>query len=200
MVLVVDDDRAIRDSLESLLTSRGYGFRSHAEADDFFQAGLPSGPACLLLDHKLGKGVDGTQVYQKIRELGWDLPTIFLTAHWNVQLVVTAIRAGVDGFLAKPFDPEELIKSVNHALDQSLNMQRNRNEVLEARARMATLTSREQEIVGLVTNGFLNKEIADRLGLAVVTVKVHRGRAMKKLGAGNPAELAKIATLAGQMS
>lgn len=122
---------------------------------------------------------------------------IFLTAHWNVQSVVTAIRAGLDGFLAKPFDPEELIKTVGYALLRAVDLTRKRNEVSNARGRMATLTPREREIVGLVTRGLLNKEIADQLSLTLVTVKVHCGRAMKKPGAGNPAELARIVMLAG---
>lgn len=194
---MLDDDQAIRCSLEALLTARGYGFRAYAAPEDLFHSGQPSDPACLLLDHQLGNGVNGVQVYQKMREMGWDMPTIFLTAHWNVQSVVTAIRAGLDGFLAKPFDPEELIKTVDYALLRAVDLTRKRNEVSNARGRMATLTPREREIVGLVTRGLLNKEIADQLSLALVTVKVHRGRAMKKLGAGNPAELARIVMLAG---
>jgi FixJ family two-component response regulator len=196
IVLVLDDDVEIRTSLETLLTARGYGFRAHAEPEDFFTAGQPSGPACLLLDHQLGNGVDGVQVYQKMRDNGWVLPTIFLTAHWNVQSVVAAIRTGVDGFLAKPFDPSELVAAVEHALRLSDDLHHNRDSVASARVRMATLTAREAEIVRLVLSGLLNKEIADQLSLALVTVKVHRGRAMKKLGAGNPAELAKIVLLA----
>lgn len=197
LVLILDDDPNVRGSLGAMLTARGYGFRSYAEPDDLYQDGQPSEPACLLLDHHLGNGVDGGQVYQKMREMGWDMPTIFLTAHWNVQSVVTAIRAGLDGFLAKPFDPEELIGVVDAALQRAVDLMQERNEVLDARGRMATLTPREREIVDLVTGGLLNKEIADHLRIALVTVKVHRGRAMKKLGAGNPAELAKIVMLAG---
>jgi FixJ family two-component response regulator len=199
-VLVLDDDHVVRGSLKSLLTAHGYSFLSYAEPQEFFRSGEPARPACLLLDHQLGNGIDGIQVYQKMRESGWDLPTIFLTAHWNVQSVVTAIRTGVDGFLAKPFDPDELLQAVEHAMQQANDLHHNRHDASSARVRMATLSSREREIVDLVMSGLLNKEIADRLGLAVVTVKVHRGRAMKKLGAGNPAELAKIVILAGQIS
>jgi FixJ family two-component response regulator len=197
MVLVLDDDPVVRSSLNALLTARGYGFLSFATADELFESGQPTEPACLLLDHHLGLGLDGAQVYQKMRENGWELPTIFLTAHWNVQSVVTAIRSGVDGFVVKPFDPEELIKAVDHAMKQAFDQQWSRSEILETRERMATLTPREREVVSLVTGGLLNKEIADQLGLALVTVKVHRGRAMKKLGAGNSAELVKIMLLAG---
>lgn len=195
-VLVLDDDPSIRNSLKKLLTANGFNVRSHAEPDHLFAAGPPQGTACLLLDHQLGNGVTGVQVHQQMLERGWDLPTIFLTAHWNVHSVVSAMRAGADGFLAKPFDPVELIKAVEDALRRACARLRNHDEIADAHARMATLTVREREVVGLVTTGLLNKEIADRLSLAIVTVKVHRSRAMQKLNAGNPAELAKIATLA----
>ncbi len=192
----MDDDLSIRSSLEKLLSANGYKVRSHSEPDGLFDAGPPQGTACLLLDHQLGNGVTGVQVHQQMLERGWDLPTIFLTAHWNVHSVVSAMRAGADGFLAKPFDPVELIKAVEGALERAGERLRNHDQVADARARMATLTQREREIVGLVTSGLLNKEIADQLNLALVTVKVHRSRAMQKLNAGNPAELARIATLA----
>jgi FixJ family two-component response regulator len=195
-VLLLDDDSSIRSSLEKLLSANGYKVRSHSEPDGLFAAGPPQGTACLLLDHQLGNGVTGVQVHQRMLERGWDLPTIFLTAHWNVHSVVSAMRAGADGFLAKPFDPVELVKAVEGALQRACDRLRNSQRVAEARARMATLTPREREIVGLVTTGLLNKEIADQLDLALVTVKVHRSRAMQKLSAGNPAELARIATLA----
>lgn len=196
-VLVLDDDPVIRSSLKAMLTAHGYGFLCFAEAGELFKFGQPTGLACLLLDYHLGDGLDGAQVYQKMRENGWDLPTIFLTAHWSVQSVVMAMRSGMDGFLVKPFDPEELINAVDHAMQAAVDMQRSRSQVLGAREQMASLTPREREIVALIVDGLLNKEIADQLGLALVTVKVHRGRAMKKLGAGNPAELAKIVLLAG---
>jgi FixJ family two-component response regulator len=198
-VLILDDDPHIRRSLETLLTAYGYRIRSHAEPDDFFRAGPPRGPACLLLDQQLGKGVTGVQVHQKMLEYGWDLPTVFLTAHWDVQLVVDAMREGADGFLAKPFDPAELIKAVERALRGAGDRVHDRQKIIEARGRMASLTERERQIVGMVTSGLLNKEIADQLNLAVVTVKVHRSRAMRKTGAGNPAELARIVTLAAMV-
>lgn len=196
---MLDDDQSIRSSLEILLKAHGYKVRSHAEPDGLFAAGPPTGTACLLLDHQLGNGVTGVQVHQQMLERGWDFPTIFLTAHWNVHSVVTAMRAGADGFLSKPFDPAELIKAVKDALQRACERLRDHHQIADARARMATLTNREREVVSLVTTGLLNKEIADRLNLALVTVKVHRSRAMQKLNAGNPAELAKIATLAAMV-
>ena len=196
-VLVLDDDRFIRTGLERLLTAHGYHVRLHAEPDELFRVGLPTVPACLLLDNQLGDGMSGVQVHEELLRRGWFIPTVFLTAHWNVQLVVNAMRSGADGFLTKPFDPAELVDAVALALQRSRARQQKEFAVAEARAKVASLTPREREIVRLVDQGMLNKEIADQLDLALITVKVHRGRAIHKLGAGNSAELVHIAELAG---
>lgn len=200
MVLVLDDDQSVRESLELLLKAHGYLVRAHKDPEDLFHCGFPNMPSCLLLDHQLGNGVTGVQVHHQMLERGWALPTIFLTAHWNVKSVVNAIHAGADDFIAKPFDPVELMKAVKNALQHSGERYQKSRQVIKARANVATLTPREREIVDMVTAGLLNKEIADKLGIALITVKVHRGRSMKKLGAGNPAELAKIITLANTAS
>jgi len=199
-VLVLDDDRFIRTGLERLLSAHGYKVRLHAEPEGLFRDGLPSVPSCLLLDNQLGEGMTGVQVHEELLRRGWFIPTVFLTAHWNVQLVVNAMRAGADGFLTKPFDPAELVDAVALALQRSRTKQQGEFAAAEARVRVASLTPREREIVRLVVTGLLNKEIADQLDLALITVKVHRGRAMHKLGAGNPAELVHIAELAGLTS
>ena len=196
-VLVLDDDPSVLAGLERLLTTSGYRVRLHSTPEEFFRAGLPKVPSCLLLDNHLGDGMSGVEVHAEIIRLGWKLPTVFLTAHWNVQSVVKAMRDGADGFVTKPVDPKELLDAVSTAL-RGVRM-RSAEDMLdeEIRSRAATLTKREIEIIRLVVKGLLNKEIADQLGLALVTVKLHRGRAMKKLGAGNPYELARFATLAG---
>lgn len=199
-VLVLDDDPSVLASLERLLSTMGYRVRLHSTPDDFFRAGFPKFPACLLLDNHLGEGMTGVEVHAEIIRRGWKLPTVFLTAHWNVQSVVKAMRDGADGFVTKPVDTKELLDAVRTAF-RNVRI-RAVEELLddEIRSRAASLTKRELEIVRLVVKGLLNKEIADQLGLAVVTVKLHRGRAMKKLGAGNPYELARFASLLGLCS
>lgn len=199
-VLVLDDDHAILGGLERLLSGHGYRVRLFSESEDFFRAGIPSVPACLILDNQLNNGMTGLQVHAELQRRGWEIPTVFLTAHWNVQSVVSAMRAGADGFLTKPFDPTELVEAVAQALERARERHNGNRLAADARSRAASLTIREREIVCLVVSGLLNKEIADQLDLALVTVKVHRGRAMQKLGAGNPAELARIAALAGLVS
>ena len=199
-VLVLDDDRFIRTGLERLLTAHGYKVRLHADPEELFRDGVPTVPACLLLDNQLGEGMTGVQVHEELLRRKWFIPTVFLTAHWNVQFVVNAMRAGADGFITKPFEPAELVDAVALALQRSRSKQQGGFAAAEARVRVASLTPREREIVRLVVTGLLNKEIADQLDLALITIKVHRGRAMHKLGAGNPAELVHIAELAGMIS
>lgn len=197
LVIVLDDDPAILTSLKNLLTAHGHSVRLHTTPEDLIQAGMPDVPACLLLDHQLADGVLGTDVHADLQERGWELPTIFLTAHWSLQSVVEAMRAGADGFLAKPYETEKLLREISHALDSSHVLMRTNSKLNDLRARAESLTPRERAIVSLVTTGLLNKEIADQLDLALVTIKVHRGRAMRKLGAGNAAELAHLAAMAG---
>lgn len=197
MVLVLDDDRSVVNGLERLLSAHGYKVRAFMESEDLFRGGAPREPACLILDNQLSDGMTGMQVHQEMQRRGWEIPTVFLTAHWNVQSVVNAMRAGADGFLTKPFEPSELLSAVSEALDRARRKMHEDQFATDVRRRSASLTQREKEVVKLVVAGKLNKEIADVLNLALVTVKVHRGRAMRKLGAGNAAELARIAGLCG---
>ena len=197
MVIVLDDDRSLLSGLERLLLAHGYDVRLHATAEDFFQAGMPEVSACLLLDNQLDGGTTGVEVHEELQRRGWNLPTIFLTAHWNVAAVVKAMREGADDYLTKPFDPADLVAVLKRSFQRSQAMRRDADQAAAARALCAKLTPRERDVVRLVVKGMINKEIAAKLGLALVTVKVHRGHAMRKLDAGNPAELTRIATLAG---
>lgn len=199
-VLVLDDEPSVLRGLDRLLRAHGYQTRLHQTPDTLFAEGMPEVPACLLLDNNLNHGATGIQVHAEIVRLGWNVPTVFLTGHWNVQEVVSAIRAGADGFLTKPYDPDELLRNVAEALERSRSHVVKVKTETVATLRAAKLTAREREVVCLVVAGKLNKEIASELNLALVTVKVHRGRAMRKLGAGNAADLVRIANLAGLCS
>ena len=197
LVLILDDEPSVLESLTRLLTVHDYQVSPYTEPAELFLDGRPSVPSCLILDHHLGNGVTGVQVYEEMGKRGWDIPTVFLTAFWDIKLVVSAMRSGADGFLSKPFEPEELVVAVEQALQSAIDRHQDGMDADALRECAASLTPREREIVSLVVQGLLNKEIADKLELALVTIKVHRGRAMHKLGAGNPAELARIAALAG---
>jgi FixJ family two-component response regulator len=196
-VVAVDDDPNVLKGLERLLTTHGYRVRLHQDPAEFLATGPPAGPACLLLDNQLQASMTGVQVHAEVVRRGWNLPTIFLTAHWSVQSVVTAVRAGADGYLTKPYEAAELLKAIKEALQRARATHRQNQHKAAALARAATLTKRERQIACLVLDGKMNKEIADELDLALVTVKVHRGRAMSKLGVANAAELASFARLAG---
>jgi FixJ family two-component response regulator len=196
LVLVLDDDPAAVLSLSRLLTAHGHEVRGYQRADDFFNAGFPPLPACLLLDQHLG-AVKGTDVHAEMKRRGWELPIIFLTADWDTRTVVRAMQGGAVDYLVKPFDPDELVALVWRAIQRSSESEAAARKLEETRRRAGTLTERERAVVHMVAAGLLNKEISDRLGLALITVKVTRSKAMMKLGAKNTADLVRIAALAG---
>lgn len=195
--MVLDDDQAVLIGIERLLSHENYHVKGFLHCEDLFKFGQPRLPACLILDNQLGDGMTGVDVHAEIIRRGWNIPVLFLTAHWDAQSIVRAIRSGADDFITKPFEPSELIEAVNGAIARARQQLEEASEIFQARLKAGRLTDREREIVRFVCSGMLNKEIADRLGLALVTVKVHRGRAMQKLGAGNPPELVRIASKAG---
>ena len=195
-VVVVDDDPNVLSGLECLLTTHGYRVRLHQDPAEFLAMGPPAAPACLLLDNQLGASMNGIQVHAEVVRQGWNLPTIFLTAHWSLESVVAAVRAGADGYLAKPYGAAALLIAIDEALQRARVTHHENQQKAAALALAATLTKRERQIACLVLDGKMNKEIADELDLALVTVKVHRGRAMSKLGVANAAELASFARVA----
>jgi len=196
LVLVVDDDAAVRASLERLLESNGFLVRSFGTGSELLATIAPAPPACLLLDQHL-IAEKGTDLLRQLQQAGWLLPTVFLTADWDIHTVVEAMRKGADNYLTKPYDPQELLEVVRLAMTRSVECATHETQLSELRLSFARLSPRERIIVSMVSKGMLNKQIADELGLALVTVKLHRGRAMKKLGAQNTADLARIAVQIG---
>ena len=199
-VWILDKDKDFTDRLQDLLEFHGYSVRTFSNAAELFDLGPPVEPVCLWLDFKLGNGVSGMEVHEKLRRLGWEIPTLFVAADWSVRMIVDAIRAGAEDFIPKPSADGELLDALKGAMSRARLLHRKNLVVAKAIERAATLTTRERQVVALVVSGLLNKEIADQLGLAIVTVKVHRARAMQKLQAGNPADLARIAALVGLVS
>ena len=196
-VVVLDGEGAELEALGNLLRASGHGVKLYHDAEALLERGLPRGPACLILDNDPQRGWSGLRIHAEILKRGWHLPTIFLCSHWNVQDVVKAIRAGACDCLPKPYDPAKLLASVGQAMGYAFSIWEAGMKSQLAAARAGMLTAREQEVVRLIIAGRLNKEIADQLGISLPTVKFHRSRAMRKIGAGNAAELASLSRLGG---
>lgn len=196
-VLLLTDDPRVRDDVTDMLAPRGYPLQVLAAPDEFWALGVPHTPTCLLCSHPMRNGVTGFDMLEKIQQRGFLVPTLLVAADWNVDLVVKAMKSGAVDFLTLPLDSDRLCSAVEQGLQEARQRWDLARAVAVAKARVASLDKREHEVVRLVLNGFLNKEIADYLNLALVTIKVYRARAMKKLGAGNAPEMVRVAGLAG---
>ncbi|OCI95591.1 DNA-binding response regulator [Rhizobium sp. AC27/96] len=195
-VYVIDDDPSVRDGLDSLLRSVGYDTRCFASPRDFLSHPRSEGPACIVLDVRM-PDASGLDFQDELTRLGNSIPIIFLTGHGDVPMSVRAMKAGAVEFLLKPFREQDLLDAIRQALD--LDRARLKKEVASAdlHERFASLTPREREVMALVARGLLNKQIAGEIGLSEITVKVHRGQAMRKMRADSVADLIRMADSLG---
>jgi FixJ family two-component response regulator len=191
-VIVVDDDFELREALANLFDSVGLDACLFGSAPELLQARLPEEPSCLVLDIRL-PGVSGLDFQAQLAKLGIHLPIVFMTGHGDIPMSVRAMKAGAVDFLAKPFRDQDMLDAVAIAIE----MDRGRRAVQQAagrlRNRYSALTPRESEVMRYVTKGLLNKQIAGEMGLADITVKVHRGSVMRKMGARSLADLVRMA-------
>jgi FixJ family two-component response regulator len=189
-VSVVDDDDLVLKSLERLLRSDGFTVRTFPSPHDYL-AQRPAGPGCVVLDMSM-PGLSGLELQKRLADSGDPCPVVFLSGRSDIPATVEAMKAGAVDFLTKPIERDKLLKSVRAALerDASDRAARERRDSISVRA--ASLTAREREVLDLVAEGLLNKQIAARLGTAEKTVKVHRARAMRKMGASSVAELVRL--------
>ena len=191
IVFVIDDDRMIRDGLQSLIRSVGLRVETFASAQDFLGAKRPDAPACLVLDVRM-PGLSGLDLQLKLRDDGIPIPIIFITGHGDIPMSVRAMKEGAHEFLTKPVRGQDLLDAVQKALASDRALRQERREANEIRARFESLTPREKEVLELVVAGLLNKQIADQLGMSELTVKTHRAHVMEKTQAESLAHLVRM--------
>jgi len=196
IVYVVDDDSAVRKGLARLLRSAGHQVTAFASAAEFLARDHHQGVGCIVLDVRM-PGVDGLALQANLAAQGVDLPIVFLTGHGDIPMSVKAMKQGAADFLTKPVDEAVLLNAVRQALLRHRSFQTERREAQAVRARVQSLTDRELKVLRWVISGARNKQIAAHLGIAEQTVKIHRGRVMKKLGLSTATELVKACQQAG---
>jgi FixJ family two-component response regulator len=190
-VFIVDDDPAICESLSDLMESAGLAARKFASAEQFLEACTPELAGCLVLDVRL-PGMTGMELQQKLVKSGLSIPIIIMTAHGDIPMVRNAMKAGAVEFLTKPFQDEELLTAIEQAFARDRAHRSAKSLERSIVDRWKTLSERERQVLEMVTAGMLNKQIADRLGLSLVTVKLYRRQVMEKMQAESLADLVKM--------
>jgi FixJ family two-component response regulator len=191
-VFVVDDDVSVRESLELLIRSAGWQPEIFASAQAFLDRPRVLAPSCLVLDVGL-PDLNGLDLQKRVAADRSDMPIIFITGYGDVPMTVQAMKAGAVEFLTKPFGDEVLLRAIGQALDRSRAALRHEEEIQSLRDGYASLTPREREVMALVVSGLSNKRVGRELGISLITVKAHRGKAMRKMTAGSLADLVTMA-------
>jgi FixJ family two-component response regulator len=196
VVLVIDDDASLREALSSLFRSVGLQVRTFGSAQEFLQNGAPDGPSCLVLDVRL-PGLSGLDFQAELAKADIHIPIVFMTGYGDIPMTVRAMKAGAVEFLPKPFRDQDMLDAVQIGLEQDRNRRKSAGDISKLKAAFDALTPREQEIMGYVTAGLMNKQIAGELKVSEITVKVHRGNVMRKMNAKSLAELVRMADALG---
>lgn len=193
-IYVVDDDPAVRTALSSLFRSVDYEVHTYGSADEFAASGSATGAGCLVLDIRLPR-VSGLDFQSQLADLGVTMPVVLMTGHGDIPMTVRGMKAGAIDFLPKPFREQDMLDAVALALARDIETRAERGQTDNLRVLYETLTQREREVVPRVAAGLMNKQIAFELGLSEITIKIHRSKAMRKLGAKTLADFVKMAEL-----
>jgi FixJ family two-component response regulator len=196
IVFVIDDDESMRRALTNLFESVGLRVEVFGSAPELLQSSLPDVASCLVLDVRL-PGVSGLDFQTELAKANIHIPIIFMTGHGDIPMSVRAMKAGAMDFLTKPFRQQEMLDAVSMAIERDRQRRKDEKVVSSARALFGTLTPREREVLSLVAAGLLNKQIAAEIGVAEITVKIHRGHIMKKMGTRSVADLVRITEMLG---
>ena len=196
VVFVIDDDESMRRGLTNLFESVGLRVEAFGSAPELLQRKLPDVPGCVVLDVRL-PGMSGLDFQDLLEKAAIHVPIVFMTGHGDIPMSVKAMKAGAADFLTKPFRQQEMLDAVTAAIERDRKRRKDEKIVSNLRALFDTLTPRERDILALVSAGLMNKQIAAELGIAEITVKIHRGRVMKKMGAKSLADLLRAAEILG---
>ena len=196
IVFVIDDDASMRDALSGLFRSVGLQVEVFGSASEFLQSKLPDVTSCLLLDIRLPR-LSGLDFQAELIKAGIHIPIIFMTGHGDIPMSVKAMKAGAVDFLSKPFRDQDMLDAVERAIENDRKRRGDVKAISDVRARFAILSPREREVLALVAAGLMNKQIAAEMGLAEITIKIHRGNLMKKMGVRTLADLVRMAEMLG---
>jgi FixJ family two-component response regulator len=196
IVFIIDDDASMRRALTNLFQSVGLEVEAFGSAPEMLQSKVPDVASCLVLDIRL-PGLSGLDLQTELASANIHIPIIFITGHGDIPMTVRAMKGGAVDFLTKPFRDQDLLDAVVKAIERDRNRREAEKTLSNLQSMFETLTSREREVLALVASGLMNKQIAAELGLAEITVKIHRGHLMKKMGARSLADLIRMAETLG---
>jgi FixJ family two-component response regulator len=196
LVYVIDDDASMREALKSLFASVGLRAETFGSAPEFLEEKLPDAAICLVVDIRL-PGLSGLDFQAELSKAHIDIPIIFITGHGDIAMTVKAMKAGAVEFLTKPFRDQDLLDAVKFGLEKDEAKRKSQKASAGVRALYESLTPREQEVIRLVTAGLMNKQVAAEMAVSEITVKVHRGNAMRKMKASSLADLVRMVDMLG---